>query len=663
MRVGIFTDTYTPEINGVVSSIVTLQNGLEALGHEVFIITSYKGILHAKKEGNIFRMPGMELKWLYGYILSTPYHFTVKAEVEKLNLDIIHVHTEFGVGVFGRIVARTLNIPVVYTYHTLYEDYSHYINKFDLESVEKVTRKISSSFSKYLCSSVLGVIAPSEKTQEILQGYGVKRPIYIIPTGLDMERFKKENVNSTLLTQIRNQYNLSKDTKVITYLGRIAAEKSIDLIIKSVPYIKHQNCKVMIVGGGPSLEDLKQQAKKEGIEDKVIFTGVVPREEVAAYYLVSHAFVSASTTETQGMTFIEAFASGIPVFARPDEVLDKLVIENETGYYFTTPEELAKKLDAYLVQPKDEQEKMKRAVLNSVKRYDVNTFVNDVMHVYKKAIQEYKESYIVKMIKSSNDCMKVYLDSEGNENEEALLISLEDYMLFHVKKDDIMEAYIYDVLKEKERMIIAYRMCIRCLQTKDRTRKEMYDYLIQQEKVELNIKQINDLIEHLEEKGYINDEAYMIVQINRLSNALYGKQKIIRSLVSKGIPYADVEKNLGSLDEEDEISKACKQANKYMMSIRNKSVQNKKEAIRSKLYRDGYSSSQIQKVLHTLNFEEDILLERINVIKAVEKARRSYIRKYEGKELRNKMITSCLRKGYLYDDIAVAIEEEEVKHG
>lgn len=663
MRIGIFTDTYTPEINGVVSSVVTLQKGLEAQGHDVFIITSHKGLLHSKKEGNVFRMPGMELKWLYGYILSTPYHFTIKAEVEKLNLDVIHVHTEFGVGVFGRIVARVLHIPVVYTYHTLYEDYTHYINKFDLETVEKVSKKVFSSFTKYLCSSVSSIIAPSEKTQEILAGYGVRRPIHVIPTGLDMDRFKPENVSQSLREEIKQRYGIDENVKLVTYIGRVAEEKSIDIIIDAIPYLQNTNVKMMIVGGGPSLEDLKQQAKQLKVEDKVIFTDRVPREEVAAYYLVSDAFVSASTTETQGMTFIEALASGLPVFARPDEVLDDLVIEDKTGYYFTTPQEFASKVDAFFTINEEKRNGIQQNALSAVKKYDVETFVRDVFTVYQEAVMEYQGSYTVRMIKSSNDCMKVYLEAQDHEREENVLISLEDYMLFQIKKDEVIESYLFDVLKEKEKIILAYRMCIRRLQTKDRTRKEMYDFLIQQEKVPLTIKQINDLIQTLEDKGYINDEAYTVVQIERLSNALYGKQKIIRSLVNKGIPYQDVEKNLYAIDDEDEIAKATKQANKYMMSIKNKAVQHKKQMIYDKLYRDGYATHQIQEVLHSLNFEEDILLERMNVIKAVEKAKRNYMRKYSGKELRNKIITSCLRKGFLYDDISVAIEEEEQQNG
>lgn len=659
MRIGIFTDTYTPDINGVVSSIVTLQKGLEEVGHEVYIITSHKSFLHATREGNVFRMPGLELKWLYGYILSTPYHFTVKSEVEKLNLDVIHVHTEFGVGIFGRLVARALNIPVIYTYHTMYEDYTNYVNRFNLEPLEKVGRKVVMNMSRYLCDSVMSIVAPSEKTKDRLLEYGVKRPIYIIPTGLDMERFKEENVSIEKRNEIRKKYNITSETKLITYIGRVAEEKSIDIIIDGVPFIQSENCKVMIVGGGPNLEDLKKQAEKLGVMDSMIFTDKVSREDVAAYYLISDAFVSASTSETQGMTFIESLASGLCVFARPDEVLDKLVLEDETGFYFTSAKEFAQKVDHYLTLSDEKKKQLSVSAKKVVVRYDVKTFVRDILVAYEASIEDYEDCFFVKSIKSSNDCMKLYLDSKKTKIEETILVSLDDYTLYHLRKDDIMEKYIFETLKQREKILIANRMCIRKLCAKDRTRKEMYDFLIQQDKVELDIKNINDIIDGLEERGYINDEAYTVIQIDRMDHALVGKKQILRDLVQKGIPYEQVEVHLKSLNEDNERMKCEQMASKYMMSIRNKSIRNKKMQMEDKLYRDGFAKEIIKDVVNELNFEDDLLQERVILLKALEKVHKNYAKKYEGKQLRDRIFKYLMNKGFMYDDIKHAMEELE----
>ena len=167
MRIGLVTDTYTPNINGVVSSIVTLQKELESLGHEVFVICNHKS-MRSKREGNILRLSGIEIKWLYGYTFSTPYHNHAKEEIASMNLDVMHIHTEFGVGMFGRMCAKQLNIPVVITYHTMWEDYTHYINMLDINEVDKVSKKLVGTLSKQISNQAQAVISPSEKAKEKL---------------------------------------------------------------------------------------------------------------------------------------------------------------------------------------------------------------------------------------------------------------------------------------------------------------------------------------------------------------------------------------------------------------------------------------------------------------------------------------------------------------
>lgn len=658
MKIGLFTDTYTPDINGVVSSVVTLQNELEAQGHEVFVITSHKSLLHSVREGNVFRMPGLELKWLYGYILSTPYHFTVKAEIEKLNLDVIHVHTEFGVGIFGRIVAKTLNIPVVCTYHTMYEDYTNYINRLNIELMEPVSKKFMIRFSKFMCNSVANIISPSEKTRETLKGYHIKRPIHIIPTGLNLDAFKPDNIDMQVVENIKQKYNIKQDNIIITYLGRIAKEKSIDFLIEGFKEVTNKNVKLMIVGAGPAEEELKQLVKSYQLSDNVIFVGKVNREDVPNYYAASDAFASASTSETQGMTYIEALASGLSVFACKDECVEELVYEDKTGYYMDTPAEFASKVDAFATK-ENAKERMKDDCIAVVQKYDVHQFVHNVVQVYDKAIEDFTYSYYIKMIKATNDNMKVYLENEKMNTEEVLLISLDDYMFYQIKKGDIIEKFIYDVLKDKERVLSAKLMALKHLRAKDRTRKEMYDYLMGLEENALTIKEINDLIDSLEEKGYINDQAYLLVNIDVLHQKAFGKRKILKKLVEKGIPSDTVEEALKVIHEEDELIIAKRKAAKYMLSIKNKSVQHKKQAIIEKLVQDGFQRSMAKEVANDLNYEDDFLKETLILKGLVDKAYRNYGRRYDGAVLRNKVTAYCISKGFLYEDIKYVIEEKE----
>lgn len=655
MRIGIFSDTYTPDINGVVSSIVTLQKALEDHGHEVYIITSHKGFLHATHEGNVFRMPGLELKWLYGYILSTPYHFTVKAEVEKLNLDIIHVQTEFGVGIFARIVARSLHIPVIYTYHTMYEDYTHYINRFDMDSLETLSKKVFSSFTKFLCESVASIIAPSEKTREALVRYGVKRPIHIIPTGIDLAAYKPENVKKEDCERLRKQYGITADTKLISYIGRIATEKSIEIIVDGFQYVKDPDVKMMIVGGGPTLDDLKKQALTLGIADRIIFTDKQPREDMPAFYAISDAFVSPSLSETQGMTFIESLAAGLVVFARHDEVLDALVYEGKTGYYFASGEEFASKVDAFFTQSKEVRKGFAQACMNVVSKYDIEQFYTSVYKAYEQAIEDYEYCFLIEAVKSSDDCMRLYLKNMKTSEEELLLIGLDDYLMYEIKKDSVLENSVYALLKEKERGILAYRFCLKKLRAKDRTRKEMYDFLINMEEP-LAIKEINNLIDLLEEKGYINDEAYLIMHLDKMDTSLFGKQKMIRQLVSKGIPYDKIEAHIYVFDDDHEYTKASQLALKYQDTIKNKSLKDKKESMKHKLVTGGFSPSLASEVINDMNFEDDLLKESVILQNTIEKAYRNYERKYDGEMLKHKVMQYALRKGFMYDDVVHAIE-------
>ena len=391
MRIGLFTDTYTPDINGVVSSIVTLQRELEKNGHDVYVITNHKAMT-MKKEGNVLRLPGLELKWLYGYKLSTPYHFSARDEIKNMHLDVIHVHTEFGVGMFGRIVAKYLNIPVVTTYHTMYEDYTHYVNRFEIDEVDKVTKKVVSTFSRSISDSAQAVISPSEKTKETLLKYGVKTPIYVIPTGLNFDKFHPDNIDPQQVQAIREQYGIHEDERLIVFVGRIAQEKSIEIPIEGFRYVKDPKIKLMIVGGGPQLEELQEMVKRYHLEQQVIFTDKKLPEEVPAYYACADCFVSASLTETQGMTYIEALACGLPVFARYDDVLKDLVIEEDSGFLFETGQEFADKLTDFMHRSDEERKAFSKRALEKIVKYDSKVFYSKVLSVYYQAINDFEDA-------------------------------------------------------------------------------------------------------------------------------------------------------------------------------------------------------------------------------------------------------------------------------
>ncbi len=658
MRIGLFTDTYSPEINGVVSSIVLLQKELEKNGHEVFVVTTGNSLFETEYQGHVLRLPGVELKQLYGYVLTSPIHFSAMTEIEAMKLDLIHAHTEFGVGIFARLVARKLNIPLVSTYHTTYEDYTHYVNPIHSKSVDKLAKKAVANLSKLYGTTCVEMIAPSEKTKEMLLGYGIKTPINVIPTGIDLERFDRKNTDPERIAAIRAEAGVRPDEALIVFVGRIAQEKSIDYPIRGFLRIKTDRipARLLIIGDGPQMEELQELCTDLQLQDYVVFAGKKPSEQIPAYYHAAEAFVSASLTETQGMTFIEALASGLPVFARPDEVLKDLVIPGKTGYLSRTPEEFALQLEAYLKLDQADREAMRQNSIEQVGPYDSRLFYQRVITMYERAIRSFKDYYEVTAIKAKNEYAEVTL--ENNQEQIQILVSLDTYLDENIRNGSRLTHQQVTRLQEEENEVRGYQGCLRKLAAKDRTRKEMYDYLTQQ--TDLNIASINRIIEKLEEKGYVDDLKYTRNAIAGMQSLLQGEHKIFKVLKKKGIPVEMIDSVMETMkDDESELNHAIEAAEKFQRSIHEKSVRKKKQLIYQKLFNRGFSSDRIEAAMQHLNFLQEETEELDVLRKTAAKAKKRYGNQYEGVKLRNLVFRYCSAQGFNLEDIYLVLSEME----
>ena len=649
MRIGMFTDAYTPDINGVVSSIVTLRLALERMGHEVFVITTKPSTVKEETDPHIYRLAGIEIKSMYGYVLTSPIHFAALDAIKKMELDVLHVHTEFGVGIFARIVSNHLSLPLVSTYHTMYEDYTHYVNIFNSKTIENIAKKATYTLSKLYGDKCTSLIVPSEKTKERMEFYGIKKKIHVIPTGLDLARFAPVVTSGERKAEIREEVGVKDDEFMLTYVGRIAEEKSIDFVIDGFVEIKkrQEKIKLVVIGGGPQLEDLHKQVKNLQLEDYVYFTDRRPHTEVPGYYHASDAFVSASLTETQGMTFIEAMASGLIVFARPDDVLTGIVEEDETGYLFKTTVEFADKLVAYAKSTKVHKEKMRKNVIKKANTFDSKVFGENVYDVYKYAIDIYQRNYLVSKIKIKDDMVDLYLSSKDEEIK--LSITLDKYIEGKFHKDMVIYQDELEQLKEHEKYAKAYNMCIRKITSKDRTRKEMYDYITKES--DLDIKAVNELIDALEQKGYINDYRYMITQIGGMQLLRFGQKRIIRNLTKKGIPYEDIQEVLEQESMETEINRGIKWAEKIQARSKDGSLKMKKQELYKKLLTQGYEPTVATQILERMSFVMDEEIEIQNLEKMAKKAFERYSKKYEGSKLKNSVFRFLISKGFEYDNV------------
>ena len=386
MRIGIFTDTYPPFVNGVSTSVAMLEKALTKLGHQVYIVTVNNENMKYKYENNdhIIRIPGVPIG-IYDYRLTGAYPLKAVKKIAKWNLDVIHSQTEFGVGTFARIIAKQYNIPLVHTYHTMYEDYVHYITKGYFDGPSK---KIVEYLTNFYCDqTATELIVPTKKTYDLFkEKYHYTRNVHIVPTGIEVERFYSENFKKKELDDLRNQIGLSKDQFTILFVGRLASEKSVDLLIEAQRDLaKKYNAVLMIVGDGPDMQKYQELAMKYNIEDNVIFTGKVPWTEVTKYYQLADIFATASRSETQGLTVIEAMAASLPVVAVDDESFRNVVVEGLNGELFDTKGEYKKYVESFINDPVKLKRFSKQARINA-DQYSSKYFAERVLDVYEDAI-------------------------------------------------------------------------------------------------------------------------------------------------------------------------------------------------------------------------------------------------------------------------------------
>ncbi|MBE6138138.1 MAG: glycosyltransferase family 4 protein [Firmicutes bacterium] len=407
MRIGIFTDSYTPYISGLVTSEVMLKEALEKLGHTVYVVTAnlenYKYTYDEKEK--VIRIPGVPVG-IYDARLTGIYPLQAIQTIKSWNLDVIHSQTEFGVGTFARIIAKQFNIPIVHTYHTMYEDYIHYITKGHFMEPSK---KIVQYLTKFYCDkTITELIVPTQKTYDLFkEKYQIKRNVHIIPTGIEIEKFYKENFKKEEIIRLRRSLKISTKDFILTFVGRLGKEKSVDFLIEAHKKItsKYKNVKLLIIGDGPEMDDFLSLTKKLNLEDHIIFTGKVPWAMIPLYYQLSNVFVTASNTETQGLTLIEAMAASVPIVCLEDDSFKIAVVDDLNGYFFKSQDEYVNRI-SYLIDNPKEFKRLSNQARVSSEMHSSKYFALKVLGVYEIAIQNKVKNS--KLHKLKNAVKKVF---------------------------------------------------------------------------------------------------------------------------------------------------------------------------------------------------------------------------------------------------------------
>lgn len=379
MKIGFFTDSYLPQLDGVATSVDVCASALAARGHEVYIIAP-RYPRYKDKAKNVYRLTSIkfvstpEMRWA----LQLPEKPLL--DIVKLNLDVIHGHAGGGITFLGLQLARAKGIPFVGTYHTLLNHYTHYFFNGKL-----VTPKMVEFGSKVVGNLCDYLIAPTDRVRDELIHYGVKKPIQVLPSGIDLEQYK--NVKKGFL---REKAGISRKKKILLYVGRLGKEKSVDFLIRSFQIVseKNPNAVLVLVGDGPEKTELKRLVNKLHLRTKVVFFGKVNHQDIAKVYADADIFVFASRTETQGMVLLEALASGLPVVTVNDEAFENVIKIGKNGYLVKDDMQLFAEKTHDLLNNEALYKSFSEAALKSAERYSVENTALYLEQLYKKVIAE-----------------------------------------------------------------------------------------------------------------------------------------------------------------------------------------------------------------------------------------------------------------------------------
>lgn len=377
MKILITTDLYKPTINGVVTSVLNLKEELVKKGHEVRILTVSQ-TLRSYREEDVYYMKSLPFK-IYPQVRFPLNEEEYTQELIAWAPDVVHSQCEFFTYPYAKKIAKITNAALVHTYHTLYEQYTSYI-----------------PFGKYFGNAFLEtwmkrrlkdakiVIAPTRKVKRTLDFYKVPGEIKVVPSGICIDQYQ-EREEETVIREIKERFQIPQNAKVILSLGRLGHEKRVDEVLEGFArLLKERTDRILlIVGDGPAREGLEEKAQELGIAKFVRFAGMVNPKEVRKFYQAGDVFVCASTSETQGLTYIEAMANGLPLVCRQDPCLDGVLENGRNGVAYQTIEEFIDGIEKVLGT---EHDLMSKESMKMAKKFGTDVFAQSILGCYKKAM-------------------------------------------------------------------------------------------------------------------------------------------------------------------------------------------------------------------------------------------------------------------------------------
>jgi 1,2-diacylglycerol 3-alpha-glucosyltransferase len=384
LRIAIFSDSALPILNGVSISIDSLITELRNQGHSVHLFTArYPKARHS--EPNTYRFRAIETPWTKGYPLAFPPFYRMLRKFRRHEFDIIHTHTPFTIGFVGMRWAESHNIPIVATYHTLYDRYVHYIPYFP----RRYLRFKLAKHTNFYYNQVDHVITPSDAAQKWIRRHSVETPVTVIPTAALPRRFFDRS-------ETRLSLGIPPDQKILLYVGRLAKEKNMSTLFEmvAIAFAQNSSLRLWLVGDGPYRGECVRMARELGIGDRVKFVGFLPRADVDAYYAAADLFVFSSLTETQGLVVQEAMNYGLPAVAVLGGGASEGIEEGLNGYTVKNdPHTFAEEV-LRVIADEELLGQLSEGASRSTRSLGTEAMCHKVVDVYRQAIAAHNNSEV-----------------------------------------------------------------------------------------------------------------------------------------------------------------------------------------------------------------------------------------------------------------------------
>ncbi len=388
MTIALFSDSYLPTKSGIVTVVVQLQEQLKKLGHRVILVTVETTDEYETYDPDIYRVHSVALGLGTDQYIGVPAMHPLIHFLKDANVQLIHCHTEFGIGKAGLRAAHVLKIPAICTTHTMWTDfYKYYLSFGKIISPRLINGIMKKYYGKF--NSLIGV---STKARNYFKQPGMlpAMPSVIIPNAIDKEKFMHEHFTEEQKSNFRKGYNIKSDETVLLFVGRIGEEKRVFELLQVCQQViqKNPKIKMFFVGNGPAFDDLKKKAEAENLQNQIIFTGFIEWTKVCEYYECADIFVTTSLSEMHSMTILEAQLSGMPIIVRRDESYLDSVFDGENGYLTDSEEEMVERI----LTLADDKEKIKRfgqKSLEITKRFTIESHIKKTLKVYEEVIKAY----------------------------------------------------------------------------------------------------------------------------------------------------------------------------------------------------------------------------------------------------------------------------------